>query len=278
MRRDFIVQHPTFGRLSKASVKGCEQSVYYWWWYALTLNRDYKSICERIANGVVVTEAARQIYDDFGDVRYDKNDSFFVSTHNEFRKWWQGDSGRKYKNGALITRGVYLFAEGIREDDDKVRLLDVGGERAEVVDDEGVLVIAIPRTATKDYVTQCVTGIVKRNYKNTAKGKAVKSVTKSTALYSPFTHPNLVNIRESIQCFEMKQAAEMLGESLSNLEIAKRLKIKYTPRRSHISPTTGKSTLTKAEQNKAKQNAITRKLAYAKQLIADAGIGKFCSK
>lgn len=278
MRRDFVVQHPTFGRLSKASAKGCEKSVYYWWWYALTLNSDYTELCERIANGGKVTDDEQSIYDDFGDVRYDKNSFSFVSVYNEFRKWWQSDSGRQYDNGKVITRGVYLFAESIKESDDKVRVLDVGTERATVVDDDNLLVIAIPRNATKEYANKCVSGILKRNYKNTAKGKAVKSVRNSSALYTPTTHPNIVNIGESIQCYEMKRTAEMLGDNLSNLEIAKRLKIKYTPRRSHISPTTGKSTLTKAEQNKARQNAITRKLAYAKQLITDAGIGKFCSK
>mgnify|MGYP001111221847 CR=1 FL=1 len=278
MRRDFVVQHPTFGRMAKVSAKGCEKSVYYWWWYALTLNSDYTALCERISNGDTVTNDERSIYDDFGDVRYDKDGFRFVSTHNEFKRWWQSDSGRRYDNGEVITRGVYLFAESTKEHDDKVRVLGAGDERASVVDDDDLLIIAIPRNATKEYANKCVTGILKRNYKNTATGKAVKSVKRSTALYSPSTHPNIVNISESLRCYELKQNTEHNGKKLSNLDIFKLAKLKYTARQGEAKTYNEARFRTKAEVNKSKQDNVTRKLKFAKKLVEDAGAGMFCTK
>ena len=76
MIRFFISPHPTFGNYKKPVKWKVEASPYFWWWYALTLNEDYKKLCERKASGeVVLAETAEQekqlkVYEDFGDFHY----------------------------------------------------------------------------------------------------------------------------------------------------------------------------------------------------------------
>ena len=76
MIRFFISPHPTFGNYKKPIKWKVEASPYFWWWYALTLNEDYKKLCEQKASGeTVLAETAEQekqlqIYEDFGDVHY----------------------------------------------------------------------------------------------------------------------------------------------------------------------------------------------------------------
>ena len=57
----FISPHPAFGNYKKPVIWKVEASPYFWWWYALTLNEDYKKLCERKASGeVVLAETAEQ--------------------------------------------------------------------------------------------------------------------------------------------------------------------------------------------------------------------------
>lgn len=87
--RDFLAQHPLFGRAAKPlPLRYQERSVYYWWWQHLRRNEDYLACCERGGSGSLST-----LYADFGDVR-----------ESDFRKWWTTDD-----------HGAHLFAEKPRE-------------------------------------------------------------------------------------------------------------------------------------------------------------------
>jgi len=275
MRRDFLFQHPVFGRRAKVDAYGCEQSVYYWWWYALTLNDKYGAFCERMAAGGVATSDEQdlmRVYADFGDVRYDRS---FVSSHSAFKRWWTAGTGERYDNGREIRRGEYLFAEAIRADEAKVRVLNTAQERSEVLNDSRVLVLSIPLTASRKYVDKCLDGILGRNIKATARSKRARNVKTSSAKYTLNTYPVLANIRECIRCYELRLDAEQRGVKVTNLDIAKRLRIKYTPKASHIDAS-GRHMVSKADVTKARQNAVTRKLSDAKRLIANTINGQFC--
>lgn len=87
--REFLAQHPLFGRASKPlPLRYQERSVYYWWWQHLRRNHDYLACCENGGHGPLSA-----LFADFGDVRED-----------DFRKWWTTDD-----------HGAELFAEKPRE-------------------------------------------------------------------------------------------------------------------------------------------------------------------
>lgn len=87
--REFLAQHPLFGRASKPlPLRYQERSVYYWWWQYLRRNHDYLACCERGGQGNLSS-----LYADFGDVR-----------EEDFRKWW-----------TTRDHGADLFAEQPRE-------------------------------------------------------------------------------------------------------------------------------------------------------------------
>ena len=76
------------------------------WWYALTLNEDYRKICQQYDKSAPKLDThtereivMRRVFSDFGDVRYEG------CRYKAFAKWW---TNRVNTNE---TRGVYLFAE-----------------------------------------------------------------------------------------------------------------------------------------------------------------------
>ena len=84
MRRYFITQHPTFGSYANPIASKIEKSPYFYWWLALTLNKDYITLCDALSveQKSSTNTAIRQVYEDFGDVRYE-GDKYLA-----FTKWW----------------------------------------------------------------------------------------------------------------------------------------------------------------------------------------------
>lgn len=268
MRRTFNFQHPTFGRKAVVDNYGCERSVYYWWWFALTLSDEYCEFCERMAAGLDAgdeenEQSMKAVYTDFGDVRYD---SSFVSSYSAFKKWWTAKTGDKHSDGTDITRGAKLFAEAVGEEDKKVRLLAVGDERAAVVNDIETIVLAIPENAKRQYVDKAVATLIDKSFVRQAKGKKAKAVAASTAKYQLVTYPVLESIKQSLTAYSLFKAAQADGVKLSNLELAKQAKIFYKQKVDYIS---------KADAQRGRQNLVTRKLREARQIVANVAVGKF---
>ena len=65
-----------------------KESPYYWWWYALRLNEQYKRVCDK--GGKTSNQKLAKVYRDFGDVH----------GNNSFKGWWRENN-----------RGAELFAE-----------------------------------------------------------------------------------------------------------------------------------------------------------------------
>ena len=148
MIRFFISPHPTFGNYKKPVKWKVEASPYFWWWYALTLNEDYKKLCERKASGeVVLAETAEQekqlkVYEDFGDLHYTS------CRYAAFASW------RTKRVNTLESRGEYLFAEPyIRTAASK---LDTVEAAQAAVESENTLVFSVQSNRQRQHVDKAI--------------------------------------------------------------------------------------------------------------------------
>ena len=78
MLRFFISPHPTFGSYANPIKFKVDASPYFWWWYALTLNEDYRKICQNYDNSPLILDiqtdresVMKRVFNDFGDARYE---------------------------------------------------------------------------------------------------------------------------------------------------------------------------------------------------------------
>ena len=82
-----------------------ENSVYYYWWAFLRLNKAYRDCCDQAGRGPL-----KELYKDFGDVR---NGQRTLDEFGEFKAWWSEEISTK---GEKKLRCEYLFAEPRRTD------------------------------------------------------------------------------------------------------------------------------------------------------------------
>ena len=145
-----------------------EASPYFWWWYALTLNEEYRRLCERMEGvgeieikGKGVRARKLQVYKDFGDVRY-TGDKYVA-----FYNWWRN------RVNTNETRGEYLFAEPAIKG--KVEVLEDEEAAVEAVRDSERVVISIPLNRQRQYVDRMIDRILKKNsdkiFGRTARGE-----------------------------------------------------------------------------------------------------------
>ena len=216
MLRFFISPHPTFGSYKKPIKWKVEASPYFWWWYALTLNEDYRKLCEQKASGEVVLaksaerEKQLQVYEDFGDIKYTG------CRYAAFANWWTK------RVNTLETRGEYLFAEPyIGSAVRKVETLD----HAEAALGSGnVLLLSIKLDRQRQYIDKDIDRIFKRHL-HTVKGRTVRNPKFSQARYSLGTSVVVDALKKTFDLYDAKRTAELNGEKITNWHIARKLRL-----------------------------------------------------
>ena len=143
-----------------------EASPYFWWWYALTLNGDYKELCEqKVREEALLTKTADrekqlQVYEDFEDVGY--TGCRYVA----FASWWTK------RVNILETRGDYLFAEPYIVS--AVRRVDTLDHAEAALGSGNVLLLSIKLDRQRKYIDKDIDRILKR-YLHTVKSRAVRN-------------------------------------------------------------------------------------------------------
>ena len=216
MLRFFISPHPTFGSYKKPIKWKVEASPYFWWWYALTLNEDYRKLCERKASGeVVLAESAErekllQVYEDFGDLKYTG------CRYAAFANWWTK------RVNTLETRGEYLFAEPYIGS--AVRKVDSLDHAEAALGSGKVLLLSIKLDRQRQYIDKDIDRILKRHL-HTVKGRAVRNPKFSQARYSLGSSVVVDALKKTFDVYDARRAAELSEEHITNWEIAKKVKL-----------------------------------------------------
>jgi len=216
MIRFFISPHPTFGNYKKPVKWKVEASPYFWWWYALTLNEDYRKLSERKASGeVVLAETAEaekqlQVYEDFGDVQY-------TGCHYAaFASWWTK------RVNTLETRGEYLFAEHYIGS--AVRQVDTVETAQAAVESANTLVLSVQLNRQRQHVDKAIDRLLQKHM-HTVKGRAVRNPKSSSARYSLGTSVVVDALKKTFDVYDARCAAEMRGERITNWQIAQQVKL-----------------------------------------------------
>ena len=216
MIRFFISPHPTFGNYKKPVKWKVEASPYFWWWYALTLNEDYRKLSERKASGeVVLAETAEeekqlQVYEDFGDVQYTG------CRYSAFASWWTK------RVNTLETRGEYLFAEPYIGS--AVRQVDTVETAQAAFESANTLVLSVQLNRQRQHVDKAIDRLLQKHM-HTVKGRAVRNPKSSSARYSLGTSVVVDALKKTFDVYDARCAAEMRGERITNWQIAQQVKL-----------------------------------------------------
>jgi hypothetical protein len=261
MLRFFISPHPTFGSYANPIKFKVYASPYFWWWYALTLNEDYRKICQHYDKSAPKLDThtereivMRRVFSDFGDVRYEG------CRYKAFAKWW---TNRVNTNE---TRGVYLFAEPY--DDTKVEIINDAEEVSTALSDVNSLLLSIPLNLKRKYIDKDINRILKKR-QTSAKGRTVRNPKLSKARYS-LSKPCVPNaLKKAFDVYDAKLQAKQRGEKVGNFEIGIRAKLVYSER--------AKADEVQSEANRRRTISIlvSRHISNVKRMIYNAGLGIF---
>ena len=216
MIRFFISPHPIFGNYKKPVKWKVEASPYFWWWYALTLNEDYRKLCEQKASGeTVLAETAEQekqlqVYEDFDDVQYTG------CRYAAFASWWTK------RVNTLETRGEYLFAEPyIRTAASK---LDTVEAAQAAVESANTLVFSVQLNRQRQHVDKAIDRLLQKHMR-TVKGRTVRNPKLSSARYSLGTSVVVDALKKTFDVYDARCTAELQGERITNWQIAQQVKL-----------------------------------------------------
>jgi len=249
MIRFFMSQHPLFGSYKNPVPYKVEASPYYWWWYALTLNKDYGIACENNGSGF------EEVYANFGDVRYEGN------KHYAFCCWW------RERVNTLEKRGEFLFAEPVLPGR-AVTIVEDAETATDMLADPNQLLLTIPLKAQRQHIEKRLNSILKKHL-NSEAGRVVRSVKKSTALYS-LSKPVLpASLKKCFELYDAKQAVVNKVGKISNFELANLVKLKVQERKKEDEINT-------AETYKRIVSAtVSRHMRQAENMIENAAYGHF---
>ena len=208
---------PRFGSYANPTPYKIEESPYYFWWLALTLNEDYIAFCETKAARRKDEKRMRQIYEDFGDVRYDGN------KHIAFTKWWL----TKMPNGE--QRGEYLFAEKLTGKFVQI-VSDIETAKTLLADPENELLIRIPKVGQRRHINKAISRILKKTM-TFISGKASKRLADSTARYRLSRPIQAKVLKTAFAVYEGYEKVIQIGAVLSTTEVAKAVGIKVNTAR-----------------------------------------------
>ena len=249
MIRFFMSQHPLFGSYKNPVPYKVEASPYYWWWYALTLSKDYNTACENSGSGF------EEVYANFGDVRYDGK------RHYAFCCWW------RERVNTLEERGEFLFAEPVLPGR-AVKIIEDVETAADMLADSNQLLLTIPLKAQRQHIEKRLNLILKK-YLNAETGRLVRSVKKSTALYSLEKPVLPSSLKKSFEIYDAKQAALKNGKKISNAELAKMTKLKVQERKKEGEINTAEA------YNRIVSATVSRHIRHAESMIKNAACGHF---
>lgn len=202
-QRYFAVQHPTFGSYKKPIKHRVEGSLYYWWWYALTLNETYNELCEgRVRAGNAEESKLRSLFADFGDVRYEG------CKYIAFCNWWTSRVATGEK------RGEFLFAE--KQSEKFTQLISNKDDFEKFYTDSEYLVIAVHKHSQKQYIEKSINRILSNN-SEFRKGKLAFDIANSSARYKIHKPLTVQSVKKAFDCYTIKKDRVGL---ISNNEIA----------------------------------------------------------
>jgi hypothetical protein len=262
MLRFFISPYPTFGSYAQPHKWKVEASPYFWWWYALTQNTDYRRLVQDIAAGTVQMDMLSEqqqkmlrVYEDFGDVRFEG------CRYAAFARWW------RERVNTNETRGERLFAEPPLPN--TVRLLQHVEDAAAVLNSEHMLLLAVPRDMQRQHIDKAIDRILRKNVL-THKGRASRNPKLSQARYS-MSKPMLAqSMKKAFDVYDLRTAAAEEGVKLSNEKIAKAAKITYQQK-----PMDNEAEFTAAQRRRVVSAVVARHYKEAKTMIANAAMGCF---
>ena len=258
MRRYFITQHPTFGSYANPIASKIEKSPYFYWWLALTLNKDYIALCDALSveQKSSANTAIRQVYEDFGDVRYE-GDKYLA-----FTKWWRG------KVNDTETRGEYLFAEAPTLN--KVMLVEDRDTAIQSSEDASSLLIRIPKTLTRRQIDVAIERIFAKEM-TFERGRQTRNPNRSNARYKLSKPINVETYKMAFDVYEMLLNKERSNVKLSNYVIAKRVGIVVKRKEETLK----EQAMTVADERRTISVAVTRKKKMAVDAIRNVAEGKF---
>jgi hypothetical protein len=262
--RHFVSPHPTFGSYQVPNAKSIELSPYYWWWYALTLNKLYLAHCEQRAKQKTETEllnresvGIEQLYDDFGDVRYD-GDRYLA-----FTKWW------RFKARKEETRGEYLFAEPPRKQGVRIAEVTELDMAQKVIESDSLLLVVIPKNRQRQHVDKALDKILKKHLKVTPGRTARSNPANSNARYA-LTKPLLASaLKKAFDLYDARRSAADSGKRLTNAQIAKKAGIRFTEKKDKDEASDY------ASRSRVISIQVSRYISTAEKLIEQAGRGRF---
>ncbi len=260
MIRFFISPHPTFGNYKKPVKWKVEASPYFWWWYALTLNEDYRKLCEQKANGETVLaetveeEKQLQVYEDFGNVQYTG------CRYAAFASWWTK------RVNTLETRGEYLFAEPYMAG--AANKLDTVEAAQAAVESANTLVLSVQLNRQRQHVDKAIDRLLQKHM-HTVKGRTVRNPKLSSARYSLGTSVVVDALKKTFDVYDARCTAELRGERITNWQIAQQVKLVVKERKRN-----DEDRDTAAERRNTAV-VVSNLLNRAGKLIGSAGVGTF---
>lgn len=262
MLRFFISPHPTFGNYAQPHKWKVEASPYFWWWYALTQNAEYKLLTQDIVAGAVdvdtLTEQQQKmltVYEDFGDV------GFEGCRYAAFARWWRN------RVNTNETRGERLFAEPLLQR--SVRLLQHVDDAAAVLNSDDMLVLAVPRDMQRQHIDKAIDRIL-RKHVVTHKGRAIRNPKLSQARYSMSKPVLAQSMKKAFDVYDLRTAAAEEGVKLPNEKVAKAAKIAYTQK-----SVDNEAEFTPAERKRVVSAIVARHYKDAKTMIENSAVGVF---
>lgn len=254
MSRLFISQHPTFGSYAKPAQHRVEASPYFYWWLALTLNKEYIELCANpSANRFKTNQLIRQVYADFGDVRYEEG------KYVAFAKWWRS----KVANGE--KRGEFLFAEPKTVQRVEV-VSDIDAAKV-LINSDSELLIRVSKGMQKKHIDSALKRIFDREL-SFEKGRQTRNPNRSNARYSLSKPVSTDNLKMALTVYEMTEDAKRSGEKIKNQQIAESVGLSIEKR------ITDRVTDV-ATENRALSVAVSRKRKTASDAIANVVKGIF---
>ena len=258
MLRFFHSPYPTFGRQKQPSQKTIEASPYFWWWYALTLNTDYRELCEQTAaNTVLNTTDARMlsVYEDFGDVRYE-GDRYVA-----FKRWW---TARVNTNE---QRGVYLFAEPPHTA--SVSVIQHVDEAAAALSSEDTVLIAVNVTRQRKHIDNRIERILRKYMGELKRGRQVRNPKLSAARYRLSKAVQAQTLKKTFAVYDIRSAAAAEGRRVSNWDVAQQAKLDYRQRDK------GLDVYDDAAVKRVVSAIVARHMKDANSMINKAAVGVF---
>jgi hypothetical protein len=262
MRRYFISGHPKFGSYKQPDEDALQECVYFWWWYALTLNKDYQALCE--TGGDVSTlghlsELDRlkitSIYADFGDVTYEGNRAL------AFCNWWRA----KVATGE--ERGAFLFAEPTFES--STMQINTATDAQAALAREDTILVAIPLYSQRGHIDNAIERILRRSV-SFAKGRSVRDPRQSKARYHLFRSARRNAIKLAFELYDEREKTVAAGGKRSNMTLSSAVGLIY-----HQREKDDEVPYSDADRARVISMLVSRHLANARTMISNTAFGRF---